>query len=181
MPTYSENEKKSLVGSGLGMVMRNKRYFLWFWLLDLTLAEFGTSAFRQNVHAIMDHSSYANGLVHGFDLSVMIELFARPEFGTMQAMQMPAVYFGLVFFGDGAVPAGRVSGICLHLPPSADGFLSRLRPQLVALHSASARSGNRDGDRHRHSVLDQWSHFEEGGRQHERTVAVYVADDRAEA
>ncbi len=98
MPTYSENEKKSILGSGLGMVMRNKRYFLWFWLLDLTLAEFGTSAFRQNVHAIMDHSSYANGLVHSFDLSVMIELFARPEFGTMQAMQMPSVYFGFVFF-----------------------------------------------------------------------------------
>ena len=94
---FSDAKKTNVLAGGLGMVLRNKRYILWFWLLDLTLAEFGTSAFRQNVHAIMDHSSYANGLIHGFDLSVMIELFARPEFGTMQAMQMPAMYFGFVF------------------------------------------------------------------------------------
>lgn len=95
---FADGKKTSVLGDGLGMVMRNKRYILWFWLLDLTLAEFGTSAFRQSAHAIMDHSSYAERLVHGFDLGVMIELFARPDFGSMQAAQMPAIYFGLVFF-----------------------------------------------------------------------------------
>ncbi len=130
MPTYSENEKKSLVGSGLGMVMRNKRYFLWFWFLDLTLAEFGTSAFRQNVHTIMDHSSYANGLLHGFDLSVMIELFARPEFGTMQAMQMPAVYFGFVFF----------LATALFLPGVFQGYASTYRLPRMDFFRACGRN-----------------------------------------
>ena len=50
------NSNKGLLSSGLGMVMRNKRYILWFWLLNLTLAEFGTAAFRRSAHAILDHS-----------------------------------------------------------------------------------------------------------------------------
>lgn len=95
---FADRKKTSVLGDGLGMVMRNKRYILWFWLLDLTLSEFGTSAFRQNAHAIMDHSLYADRLVHGFDIGVMAELFARPEFGSMQAAQMPAMYFGFIFF-----------------------------------------------------------------------------------
>src|ERR1700722_18189321 len=114
---FSDAKKTNVLAGGLGMVLRNKRYILWFWLLDLTLAEFGTSAFRQNVHAIMDHSSYANGLIHGFDLSVMIELFARPEFGTMQAMQMPTMYFGFVF----------VLATALFLPGVFQGYASTYR------------------------------------------------------
>ncbi|MGH9494251.1 MAG: hypothetical protein ACRD3B_04575 [Candidatus Sulfotelmatobacter sp.] len=95
---FADAKKTSVLGSGLGMVMRNKRYIFWFWLLDLTLSEFGTSAFRQSAHAIMDHSLYAGRLVHGFDIGVMIELFARPEFGSMQAARMPALYFSIIFF-----------------------------------------------------------------------------------
>jgi len=40
---------QNLLSSGLGMVMRNKRYILWFWLLNLTLAEFGIAAFRSAI------------------------------------------------------------------------------------------------------------------------------------
>src|SRR6202140_3584588 len=80
------------------MVSRNKRYILWFWLLNLTLAEFGTAAFRKSAHAILDHSLNADGLLHGFKLSVMGDLFARPEFGQMSAMSTPALYFVFVFF-----------------------------------------------------------------------------------
>ena len=87
-----------LLGSGLGMVSRNKRYILWFWLLNLTLAEFGTAAFRKGAHAILDHSLTADGLLHGFKLSVMGDLFARPEFGQMSAMSTPALYFACLFF-----------------------------------------------------------------------------------
>ena len=90
-------EKKGLLSSGLERVLRNKRYIFWFWLLNLTLAEFGTSAFRQSAHAILDHSLAANRLIHGFDVAVMINLFARPEFGPMATVQFPAFYFGLVF------------------------------------------------------------------------------------
>src|SRR5579863_1835185 len=77
------SDKKSLLSSGWGMVGRNKRYIFWFWLLNLTLAEFGTAAFRKSAHAILDHSLLGDRLVHGFDLAVMFNLFARPEFGSM--------------------------------------------------------------------------------------------------
>ncbi len=98
-----DTRKEGLLGSGLGKALRNKRYIFWFWLLNLTLAEFGTSAFRKSAHAILDHSSYSQGLVQGFDLSVMIDLFARPEFGTMAAASMPAFYFSFVFFLAAAI------------------------------------------------------------------------------
>ena len=91
------SDKRSLLGSGLGMVGRNKRYIFWFWLLNLTLAEFGTAAFRKSAHAILDHSMAADRLLHGFDLSVMINLIARPEFGQMSAMTTPAMYFSFLF------------------------------------------------------------------------------------
>jgi hypothetical protein len=92
------NERKGLLSSGLGMVLRNKRYIFWFWLLNLTLAEFGTSAFRKSSHAILDHSLGGSRLVHGFDVTVMFNLFARPEFGSMTAMTTPALYFAFLFF-----------------------------------------------------------------------------------
>jgi hypothetical protein len=95
---FGEEKKKNLLSSGLGMVGRNKRYIFWFWLLNLTLAEFGTAAFRRSAHAMLDHSLYAGGLVHGFDVAVFGELLAHPRFGEMSAMSMPAVYFSVVFF-----------------------------------------------------------------------------------
>lgn len=100
---FTEAKKRNVLGSGLGMVARNKRYILWFWLLDLTLAEFGTAAFRRNVHAILDHSVYSDRLLHGFDLAVLIEMFARPEFPSMPSMIMPALYFSILFFVGTAV------------------------------------------------------------------------------
>ena len=80
------------------MVMRNKRYIFWFWLLNLTLAEFGTAAFRRAAHAIMDHSLYSGGLIHGFDLGVMAELLIRPDFGKMNSMTTPSLYLAILFF-----------------------------------------------------------------------------------
>jgi len=79
------------------MVARNKRYIFWFWFLNLTLAEFGTAAFRKSAHGVLDHSLLADRLVHGFDLSVMAGLFARPEFGSMEAMSTAAGYFAFLF------------------------------------------------------------------------------------
>lgn len=92
------DEKKGLLSSGWGMVAHNKRYLLWFWVLNLTLAEFGTSAFRNSAHAVLDHSLHGNGLIHRFDFSVMAEMFARPEFGQMSAMGMAALFFAFLFF-----------------------------------------------------------------------------------
>ncbi len=91
-------ENRSLLRSGLGMVGRNKRYILWFYLLNLTLAEFGTAAFRRGAHSVLDHSLFAGRQVHGFDLAVMLELFLRPEFGRVASMTTPALYFSFLFF-----------------------------------------------------------------------------------
>jgi hypothetical protein len=91
-------EQRGLLSSGLARVMRNKRYIVWFWLLNLTLAEFGTAAFRRGAHAVLDHSIGGDLLVHGFDLGTWIGLLMRPEFGQFKAMSMPAYYFAFVFF-----------------------------------------------------------------------------------
>ena len=70
-------EKKGLLSGGYEKVVRNKRYIFWFWLLNLTLAEFGVAAFRNQAHAILDDSLYSGGLVRGFNLGVFIEMLAR--------------------------------------------------------------------------------------------------------
>jgi hypothetical protein len=100
MQTLFEDKPKhrSIVGGGLGMVFSNKRYILWFWVMNLALAVMGTSAFRESTHAILDHSLYSTRLLQGFDLSVMFELFARPEFGPTQEVVRPAVSLAVLFF-----------------------------------------------------------------------------------
>src|SRR5437763_2899010 len=95
---FAEVKKRSLVGDGLSMVARNKRYILWFWLLGLILAWFGTSAFRESAHTVMDHSLYSQGLTHGFHLAVFFDLLARPEFGPMVTVTTPAVCLAIAFF-----------------------------------------------------------------------------------
>jgi hypothetical protein len=91
-------ENKGLLSGGYEKVVRNKRYIFWFWLLNLTLAEFGVAAFRNQAHAVLDDSLYSGGLVRGFNLGVFLEMLARPEFGPTTASTMPAVYFACLFF-----------------------------------------------------------------------------------
>ncbi|HXJ89110.1 MAG TPA: hypothetical protein VMS18_19995 [Candidatus Binatia bacterium] len=88
----------NLLSSGFTKVAQNKRYIFWFWVLNLTLAEFGTAAFRRGAHAILDRSLYADRLVESFDLGVLIELISKPEFGTLKSMAYPSLYFGFMFF-----------------------------------------------------------------------------------
>src|SRR5579863_482467 len=91
------SESKGLLSSGFSRVARNKRYLVWFFLLNFALAGFGTAGLRESAHAILDHSLYAEKLTHGFDLSVYIELLLRPEFGPMNSMTFPALYFAFLF------------------------------------------------------------------------------------
>jgi hypothetical protein len=91
-------KNQGLLSSGWNMVMRNKRYIFWFWLLNLTLAEFGTAAFRRGTHAIMDHSLYAGRALPNLDMGVVIDLLMKPDFGSMNAMTIPALYFAVLFF-----------------------------------------------------------------------------------
>jgi len=90
--------KQGLMSGGLSSVMHNKRYIFWFWLLNLTLAEFGVAAFRRNAHAVLDHTLYAERLVKGFDAGVFGELLFKPEFGSLKSSTSPALFFGFVFF-----------------------------------------------------------------------------------
>jgi hypothetical protein len=108
---------KGLLKNALGMVWRNKRYLVWFYLLNLTLAEFGTSGFRIRAHEILDHSLLADRLVHGFDLGVFDEMRARPEFNPMEAASRPAMFFAFLFFVATA----------LFLPGVLQGYASNYR------------------------------------------------------
>jgi hypothetical protein len=92
------NDNRGLMSTGLSRVMRNKRYILWFWVLNLTLAEFGTQAFRNAAHAILDHSLHGNQLTDGFHIAVFFELLARPDFGSMKTVTAPALFFAGLFF-----------------------------------------------------------------------------------
>ncbi len=112
-----DTEKRGLLTTAAGMIGRNKRYIFWFYLLNLVLAEYGTSAFRNQAHGILDHSLLAGRLVHGFDLGVLAEMFARPEFGPMMASTMPAIYFAVLFFVATA----------LFLPGVLQGYASTYR------------------------------------------------------
>jgi hypothetical protein len=80
------------------MVGRNKRYLIWFYVLNLALAWFGTVAFSTQAHQMLDHSLYAERLVKGFDLAVFVEMMAQPEFGSTATSGAPAIDFALLFF-----------------------------------------------------------------------------------
>ena len=112
-----DTDRRALLIRGAGMVGQNKRYILWFWLLNLTLAVFGTAAFRHQAHEILDHSLRADRLLHGFDLGVLVEMIARPEFGSTEASTMPAVHFAFLFFALTA----------LFLPGVFQGYASNYR------------------------------------------------------
>lgn len=92
------SDNQGLLGSGLARLTRNKRYIFWFWLLNLTLAEFGASSFRKAAHHVLDHSLDADRLTQGFHLSTFISLLSLPEFPHMNSMSTPAVYFAFLFF-----------------------------------------------------------------------------------
>lgn len=92
------SEKTNLISAGADIAGRNKRYVVWFYLLNLLFAHFGASAFNDQARAILDHSLYADKILHGFDLAVFVEMLARPEFGSMPAASHPAMMFAVVFF-----------------------------------------------------------------------------------
>jgi hypothetical protein len=108
---------KSLLSTGLGKVAHNKRYIVWFWLLNLTLAEFGTAVFWRSSHAILDNTLLAQRLLTGFDVGVFGELLFKPELGSLRAMTLPAFYFAFTFF----------LATALFLPGIFSGYASNYR------------------------------------------------------
>jgi hypothetical protein len=96
---------------------RNKRYIVWFFVLNIVLAWFGMGAFENQLHATLDHSLHADRLVNGFDLSVFGEMIAKPEFGPSMASAGPALHFIFIFFFATA----------LFLPGVLQGYASTYR------------------------------------------------------
>jgi hypothetical protein len=90
--------RQNLISAGASVASHNKRYVVWFFLLNLLFAWWGAAAFTSHAREILDHSLYADKLLHGFDLVVLIELIARPEFGPTQSSTMPATLFAILFF-----------------------------------------------------------------------------------
>jgi len=90
--------EQGLLGGGRGRVMRNKRYIVWFYVLNLALAWLGAAAFSNQARDFLDHRLLSDRVVHGFDLGVLTEMFAQPEFGTVQAARASGVHFAVAFF-----------------------------------------------------------------------------------
>ena len=72
-------DNRGLLTGGAGVMFRNFRYIIWFFVLNLILGWFGIMAFAGQAHGTLDQSLYADRLVHGFDLAVLFELLAKPE------------------------------------------------------------------------------------------------------
>jgi hypothetical protein len=66
-------------------------------VLNVALAWFGAGAFNNEAHSILDHSLHADSLLHGFHIATLVEMFSRPEFGTVDAATAPAMHFALFF------------------------------------------------------------------------------------
>lgn len=91
------DKQASIVSAAATVVRRDKRYVIWFYLLNFVLAAAGAVAFRSQAHAIMDHSLYSDRVLHGFDLITFLEAVGGRDFGATQAWTMPAAYTGFLF------------------------------------------------------------------------------------
>lgn len=90
-------QKANLLASGARIAGRHKRYVVWFYLLNLMLALAGGASFRSHAHAILDHSLYADRLLHGFDAVAFFEMLARAEMRPANSSTLPGLYFALLF------------------------------------------------------------------------------------
>src|SRR5262249_29728246 len=95
--------KQGLLSSGLSMVRRNKRYIVWFFLLNLLLGIAGTATYFGQANNLLSESLAANRLMHTFDATVFFEMQWRPEYGPGSLAASSATFFGLVFLAATAL------------------------------------------------------------------------------
>lgn len=91
-------EHQGLLSGGWSRVVNNKRYIVWFYLLNLLLAVLGAASFGNQAHDFLDHSLQSDVILHGFDVGPVIEMFAQPEFGTVSSARAAGIHFALIFF-----------------------------------------------------------------------------------
>jgi hypothetical protein len=90
-------DKTSLILASTRILSAGKRYIFWFYLLNLAFAWLGAAAFSKSAHGILDHSLYADRVLHGLDLGVLEEMIERPEFGPRRSSEAPALIFAFLF------------------------------------------------------------------------------------
>src|SRR3984957_5116060 len=110
-------QNKGILSSGWGMVLRNKRYIIWFYVLNLFLGLFGTVAFVNQAGTILDRSLESHRLVHGLSLGTLIDMVSRPELAATIASRGPAAFFALFF----------MIATALFLPGVFQGYASTYR------------------------------------------------------
>lgn len=91
-------QDEGLISTGARLVLSNRRYVVWFFLFNLAFAKLGASGLGTPASAILDHSLYADRLLHGFDLAAFNELLITPEFGPARSTTGPAIIFAVLFF-----------------------------------------------------------------------------------
>jgi hypothetical protein len=91
------SERRNLISAGGAIARRNKRYVVWFYVLNLVCGWVGATAFARRAHSILDHSLYADRLLHGFDLAAFVEVLNRPELGTISSFTAPATMLAITF------------------------------------------------------------------------------------
>lgn len=91
------HEESGLLQAGWSAVRRNPRYLVWFWLLNLALAWFGTLALRSQLKPVLDNSLHARQLTHGFNPIVLAELLLMPRSGSAQAWTTPSFFLAGLF------------------------------------------------------------------------------------
>src|ERR1700733_562457 len=111
------NENAGLLSNGWRRMAHNKRYIVWFYLLNLALAGLGAAAFSNQAHDFLDHSLLSDRLLHGLDVSVLIEMFSQPDFGPTHAAGVSGLHFALIFF----------VAVALFLPGVLQGYASTYR------------------------------------------------------
>jgi hypothetical protein len=92
------SEQKNLVAAGSRIANRNKRYVVWFYVLNLLCGWVGAAAFGSRAHSILDNSLYSDRVLHGFDIFVFAEMLGRPEFGPLRGSAMPAIMLAVLYF-----------------------------------------------------------------------------------
>lgn len=92
------NSNRALIATAWDVASRNKRYVAWFYVLNFVLGCVGAIVFGAQAGTVLNHSLSADKLLHGFDLPVLAELLARPEFGPMSTASSAGGLSALLFF-----------------------------------------------------------------------------------
>jgi hypothetical protein len=90
--------------AGFGLMLRRHYILWWIFAVNFVLGALATLPAASSMAGVMGHSLYSNRLVTGFDASVLIELFMRPQVhggGTLALL--PLVFLVFMLLAEGGV------------------------------------------------------------------------------